>query len=312
MNRKAVIISCILVLLSLVSTGQKEEILMLQAKGLELEGTLLVPAAERQVPVVLIISGSGPTDRNGNNPMMKNNSLKLLAWALAERGIASLRYDKRGIGESTSEELKEANLRFTDYIDDAARWVEYMAQDERFSALIVLGHSEGSLIGMIASQDQSVDKFISIAGLGVPASETIRRQLKEQPPMVLEQALPILEKLENGQTVDDVPPMLAGLFRPSVQPFLISWFAYDPAKELAKLDIPVLVVQGTTDIQVRVEDAEWLVAGNPNARMRIIEEMNHVLKRSGSDRQQNIQTYNNPELPLADGLVEILSAFINE
>ena len=68
----------------------------------DIKGRLLLPANSTTCPVVLLIAGSGPTDMDGNNPMMKNNSLKFLAEGLAQKGIASLRFDKRGIAGSTA------------------------------------------------------------------------------------------------------------------------------------------------------------------------------------------------------------------
>lgn len=284
----------------------------LQTETGNIEGTLLVPESKNKVPLVLIIAGSGPTDRDGNNPVMKNNSLKMLAEGLVENGIASVRYDKRGIGESKNAGVSESELRFEHYVQDAQAWVDFLRKDSRFSEIIVLGHSEGSLIGMIAAQNPEVDKFISLAGVGTPAGEIIREQLKPQPPFVLEQSLPILEKLEKGETVAEVPPMLFSLFRPSVQPYLISWFRYDPRQELAKLNKPVLIIQGTTDLQVGVADAEKLANATKRAELRILEGMNHILKEAESDRAKNIATYSMADLPLKTDLVKSVIEFIRK
>lgn len=288
------------------------EPLMLKTQTGNIYGTALIPKSNDQIPVALIIAGSGPTDRNGNNPMMTNNSLKMFAEGLYQRNIASLRFDKRGIGESKGSGILESELRFDDFINDVVLWVDLLKMDSRFSEVIVIGHSEGSLIGMVAAQNTKVAKFISIAGAGFPASEVIRTQLKDQPKFVTEQALPILEKLEQSETLDSVPQMLQLLFRPSVQPYLISWFAYNPQEEISKLRCPVLLVQGTTDIQISVKDAEVLLKSNTNAEKLIIDGMNHILKSSELDRAKNIETYSNPDLPLIDGLMEEVANFIKE
>jgi alpha-beta hydrolase superfamily lysophospholipase len=243
---------------------------------------------------------------------MTNNSLKMVAEGLAEKGIASLRYDKRGIGESKNAGLQESDLRFEHYVEDAKAWTKLLKGDPRFSEIIILGHSEGSLIGMIAAQQEAVSKFISLAGSGVPAADILREQLKSQPPAILDQALPIIKKLENGETQDSVPPMFFALFRPGVQPYMISWFKYDPQKEIAKLHIPILIIQGTTDIQVTVSDAEKLAKANTGAQIRIIEGMNHILKNAEADRMKNLQTYGNPELPLNEELMDVVGGFINQ
>jgi uncharacterized protein len=227
----------------------------------DIHGTLLVPQSEKPVPVVVIIAGSGPTDRDGNNPMLpgKNNSLKLLAEELERAGIASLRYDKRGIGESAKLDMNESDLRFENYIDDAAAWVTLLRKDPRFSRVIIAGHSEGSLLGMVAAQRGGVDRFVSISGVGRPADEIIIGQLEPQlPPEMMKQARAALASLKEGKTVTDTPRELDALFRPSVQPYLISWFKYDPAKEIAKLKIPVLVIHGAKDSQVPPDEAKLL------------------------------------------------------
>ena len=268
------------------------------------------PSGKSPVSVALIIAGSGPTDRNGNNPMMTNNSLKMLAGELAKKGIASLRYDKRAIGASQKAGVNEADLRFEMYINDAIAWIKLLKNDQSFNRIVVIGHSEGSLIGMIASQDANVDKLVSIAGPGQSADKIIKEQLKSQPPTVLEQATPILDELVKGNTVENVPPMLNSLFRPSVQPYMISWIKHDPGLELGKLKKSCLIVQGTTDIQISVDDAKRLQAAKPDAKMVIIEGMNHVLKSAPADPMKNMLTYGEPDLPLHVDLVPAISTFI--
>ena len=294
-----------------MSFGQEEEI-TLETKTGDIKGSLLIPSVLEKTAVVLIIAGSGPTDRNGNNPMMTNNSLKMLAKELQKNGIASVRYDKRGIGESKNSGLQEIDLRFEDYVQDVEGWIKLLKEDERFSNIIVLGHSEGSLIGMIASHKQEAKKFISVAGVGIPAGDILRKQLKGQPQFILDESLKIIEKLENGETVEKVSQMLYSLFRPSVQPYMISWFKYNPQIEIAKLNKPILIIQGTTDIQVSVSDADKLASANKKSQKQIIEGMNHILKEAELDRQKNIQTYSMPDLPLKKELIKFIVKFIEE
>jgi len=312
MKKISLALTIIFIVTNVMHAQIKEEPVILKTNTDSIFGTYSIPNLKKKMPLVLITAGSGPTDRNGNNPMMANNSLKMIADGLNANGIASLRFDKRGIGESKNAGGSETDLRFEDYINDVKAWCTLIKKDKRFSELIILGHSEGSLIGMIASQEKGVDKFISIAGAGFPAADILRLQLKEQPPMVLEMCAPILEKLERGETVNNAPEMLAALFRTSVQPYLISWFKYNPQTEIAKLKIPVLIIQGTTDIQVRVEDAEKLSESNTSAKKVLIEGMNHVLKTSEMDRTKNIQTYSNSKLPLNEALIPELINFINQ
>jgi pimeloyl-ACP methyl ester carboxylesterase len=279
----------------------------LQTSTGELSGTLTVPILKGTFPVALIIAGSGPTDRNGNNAQMKNNSLQMLAHELAAQGIASLRYDKRGIGKSASAMISEEQMRFENYVEDAKAWVSELKTDSRFRELIIIGHSEGSLIGMLASE--KADVFVSLAGAGRPIDVILKEQLAVQlegNKKLLRAANEGLSKLKEGKLVEDAPVELFGLFRPSVQPYMISWMKYDPAVEISKLKIPIVIVQGSTDLQVQVKDAELLHAASVGSRYILIEGMNHIFKMAPSDREKNIETYSKPELPIVQELIRAI------
>ena len=275
-------------------------------------GTLLQPENNPQKTVVIIHQGSGPTDRNGNQTMMKNNSLKILANALAEKGIASLRYDKRGIAASSNAAISEKDMRFDDLVQDLRGWIAKMDTGYDFEKIIIAGHSEGSLIGMLACIDNpAVDKYISIAGVGRAADEILLTQLAAQGPGVEEMVKPYLQSLKNGDTIGNIPASLASLFRPSVQPYLISWFKYNPAKEIAKLTIPVLIIQGNNDIQVAVSEAEILHTAAVNSEYEVIKNMNHVLKTCKSkELKDQMATYTNPDLLLPKKFVKKITRFI--
>ena len=279
-------------------------------------GRLMTPDSEGPYPVVLIIAGSGPTDMNGNSigSEFHCNSLKMLAEGLAAKGIASVRYDKRGIGESIMAGIKEENLRFEHYIEDAIAWTEMLKNDARFNRVAIAGHSEGSLIGMVAStRSSAVNAYISIAGAGRPAYELLEEQLQRQPEQVLREANSINNELREGRMVDDIPPHLASLYRKSVQPYLISWFRYNPAEEIKKVKCPVLIVQGDKDIQVPVKDAEKLYAARIFSSYRVIKDMNHVLKHCESlEMIIQLETYKSPEMPIKAMLTEIVTAFIKQ
>jgi alpha/beta superfamily hydrolase len=300
----------LLLLASATFAAESGETVKLETEKGALEGTLLVPAEIKAPPVALIIAGSGPTDRDGNNAQMKTNTLKMLAEGMLDNGIGSLRYDKRGIGQSSGAAIAEEDLRFENLIDDVKGWIAFLEKQDRFGDLVVIAHSQGSLLGMVASQGTGVDRFISIAGLGQSVDLVLKVQLAAQPPQVLELAAPIIDQLAQGQTVSDVPPILNSLFRPSVQPFLISYMKYDPQVEIAKLKIPLLIIQGTTDIQVSLEDAWMLAEAKPDAKLRTIEGMSHVLKAGPADRIKNMETYNQPDLPIMPEVVEAIVGFI--
>lgn len=272
-----------------------------------LHGTLLLPEGAGPHPVALIIAGSGPTDRNGNSALLPgaNHSLKLLAEGLAERGVASLRYDKRGVGQSAAAGPRESELRFDTYVEDAAAWLRQLRGDARFSTVSVVGHSEGSLVGMLAARQARADAFVSVAGVARRASEVLRDQLRPQlPPELWSESERILAALEAGRTADSVPEALDVLYRPSVQPYLISWFRYTPAAEIAHLRVPVLIAQGTTDVQVAVAEARALKEAKPDAELLVVEGMNHVLKLVPADPAAQQASYSNPSLPVAPALLE--------
>ncbi|HEX2984231.1 MAG TPA: alpha/beta hydrolase [Ignavibacteriales bacterium] len=308
----------LILLLSVVFiNGIHAQDIAIAAKGVTLCGTLETPDTNIAVPAVLIIAGSGPTDEDGNSPAFigKNNSLKYLAEELLKHGIASLRYNKRFIGKCAQTPFDESSLTIDILIDDAVKCVEYLKKDKRFSKVIVIGHSEGSLIGMIAAQKAGTDAFVSIAGAGKPADALIKEQVKNvgASEELRNQFTVILDSLKGGHTVNAIDPSLYGYFRPSVQPYMISWIKYDPAKEIAKLNIPVLIAQGTNDIQMTMENAEILKAANAKAELVKIDNMNHVLKEViGNDMNKSIQAYGDPNLPVVPKLVKAIAEFIKK
>jgi pimeloyl-ACP methyl ester carboxylesterase len=291
----------------------REEAVALSTPTGQLAGTLALPTQARKGPVALIIAGSGPTDRDGNSKLLPghNDSLRMLAAALAEHGIASLRYDKRGIGASAAAMSAESDLRFDTYVDDAAAWLGKLASDPRFSSVIVIGHSEGSLVGMLAAQRAHAAAFVSISGVAQAAPAILRQQLAGKLPADLAQENErILASLERGELVGTVPAPLASLYRASVQPYLVSWIKYVPAERIKALRVPVLIAQGTTDIQVGVDEARGLKAARPDAVLAIVPGMNHVLKLVPADMQQQVASYADPALPLAPQLVSAIVDFV--
>lgn len=273
-------------------------------------GTLLLPNnISNKVPVVILISGSGPTDRDGNNPVMKNNSLKQLAEALANNGIASVRYDKRGIGESVKAAKSESELRFEDYISDAIDWISFVKLNPKFSKVIIIGHSEGSLIGMNAAK--YADGFVSISGAGSSADIILKEQLAPKGKVVQDLCYPIIDSLKAGVMIKDVNPMLNSLFRLSVQPYMISWFKHDPQMDIKQLKYPCLILQGDNDLQVSINDAKLLSAAGNESRLLIVERMNHVLKIiDKGDQPANIASYSNIDMPISAVLTDEIIKYI--
>lgn len=287
--------------------------IVLHTTTANIHGTLNSSKLEEQTPLVIIIAGSGPTDRNGNNISgLNTDTYKMISDSLEMHGIASLRYDKRGVAKSYYPGFSEEDLIFKDYVDDAIQWIEKMSNDDLFSEIFVLGHSEGSLIGMLASQKTAISGFISVAGPAQTADMVILEQLKGQPQEFIDEAGSIVASLKQGILVPTVSQRLFGLFRPGIQPYLISWFAYHPVVEVSKIDKPLIIVHGTTDLQVNSSEARVLANANSNAEIAVIDFMNHVLKNAEEEVQTNLATYSNPGLPLNTEFCKVLTNFIAE
>ncbi|MFC2482664.1 MAG: alpha/beta hydrolase family protein [Capnocytophaga granulosa] len=273
----------------------------------EVQGTLLSPKGENQPPLAILIAGSGPTDRDGNQALFKNNSLKYLAEGLAQKGIATFRYDKRVIAQINKATVQEEKMTFEDEVNDALLVVNHFK--DKYKKIILIGHSEGALIGLLVAQKVVVSKFVSISGAGNSSATLIEEQIGKNAPQLKEESQKIISQLRKGELVDNISPYLAPVFRKSVQPYLISWFKYEPAKEITKLQIPILIVQGTNDLQVEDKEAQLLKEAQPKAQLLLIEGMNHVLKKVKT-LEENQQSYLNPDLPISGELVEGIASFI--
>tara|TARA_B100000073_G_scaffold50762_1_gene37414 strand:- start:190 stop:1104 length:915 start_codon:yes stop_codon:yes gene_type:complete len=273
-----------------------------------IHGTL-IDSKELSPYLAIIIAGSGPTDRDGNNSSMKSDYLKILAEELNKNGISSFRYDKRGVSKSLGDIKSPNEIQFLDYVNDAKSIINHFKDTKKYKKIVIIGHSEGSLIGMLASKSIA-DGFISLAGAGVDYLTLIQRQLSNRAPYIKSMADPIIEKLKKNKLVDSVPPILNNLFGTNLQRFLIDASSYDPAVEISKLVIPILIIQGTNDIQVEVKDAEILHAASLKSKIEIIQGMNHVFRQASENFILNLQTYANPDLPIDNNLPLIISEFI--
>ncbi len=281
-------------------------------------GTLLMPdttgKTPGKIPVVLLIAGSGPTDRNMNQGLaLRSNSFLMLARALAANGIASVRYDKRSVGKSTSTQDAK-DLTLDNYIDDANLFVNLLKADVRFSKVIVAGHSEGAAIGILTALQTSPAAYISLSGPSGNIATALKTQLKTRINSAdYKIALEVLDSLKAGKLFHrQLPQGLAALFALQVQPYIRSSMKYSSATEIAKLKIPVLLVSGTTDLQVGIEDTKLLSKADPKAKVAIITGMNHVMKSAPSDRELNLKTYNTPDLPIHPDLVPALVNFVKQ
>lgn len=288
----------------------------IEAPGPEgaLRGTLAGPVGT-DAPVVLMIPGSGTSDRDGNQlPHIRAATLRLLAEGLGARGIVTARVDKRGLNGSSEAASDPEAVTLADYADDARAWIKVLREKTGVSCVWILGHSEGGLVALKAAtvDADGICGLLLAAAPGRPLGVLLREQfqqgLPEDNPLrqpTLDALETILVKLEAGQPADvsGVNPQLAAIFRPSVQPFLIDLLAHDPAKMIAQVTLPVLILQGTRDLQVTMNDAEVLAAARPDARLVRLEGVNHMFKPAPAEREGNLAAYADPDLPLAVGVV---------
>ncbi len=275
-----------------------------------ISGTLLTPNKESDSTgnLAILIADSGPTDRNGNQSFLKNNSLKKLSEALSNQGIVTFRYDKRTV-KQIRQGYVDKNILFNDFVTDAISVVEYFKTKNAYDKIFVIGHSQGSLVGMLAAKE-NVDGFISIAGAGQSIDNVIMEQIATTAPMFTEDAKKTFNILKQGQVTDDYPPALASFFSKDIQPFMANWMQYNPQEEIKQLQIPTLIINGTKDLQVTVKEATLLKEASPNATLKIINNMNHIMFSIEGDSLENSKSYNESFRELNPELIESLIDFI--
>lgn len=276
-----------------------------------IKGTLFSPEIKGDKNnLVILIAGSGPTNRNGNSTIGGiNNSLKFLAEGLSKNGVTVFSYDKRIFAQMINKTLDEKTLSFEDFINDTKDVIAFFKSQKKYAKIIIAGHSEGSLIGMVAANGNA-DGYVSIAGAGRPIDEVLSEQIAKNSPSMKEAADKDLALLKEGKTFEVKNPLMATLFRESIQPYMISWIKYNPQLEIKKLNIPILIINGTADSQVPPSDAKLLHEANQKSELLIIQNMNHVFKEVKND-EENTKSYSDPKLPVAPELINSIAKFVN-
>lgn len=273
-----------------------------------IDGTLLAPKNTTKPDLAIIIAGSGPTDRDGNQNFLKNNSLKKLAINLTKNKIATYRYDKRIVKQLKSNNI-DKDIMFDDFVTDAKSVIDYFKNSKNFNKIYVIGHSQGSLVGMLASKDRA-DGFISLAGAGQSIDQVIIEQVNKTAPNFTKDTKRVFETLRQGKTTTDYPMALSSIFNIEIQKFMINWMQYNPTEVIKSLEMPVLVVNGSKDLQVSENEAKLLKEANEKATLKIIKNMNHVLVSIEGDDLENSKSYAETQRPIAEGLIEAITNFI--
>ncbi|MGB6268811.1 MAG: alpha/beta hydrolase [Olleya sp.] len=275
-----------------------------------IDGTLLLPNNIDKPNLAIIIAGSGPTDRDGNQNFLKNNNLKKLAIGLTNNTIATFRYDKRIVKQIRQNNV-DKDIMFDDFVTDASSVIDYFKQQDKYNKIYIVGHSQGSLVGMLAAKNKA-DGFISLAGAGQSIDKIIIEQVEKTAPQFTEDTKRVFKILKEGKTTTDYPLALSSIFNIDVQKFIMNWMQYSPTEILSTLDLPSLIINGTKDLQVSQAEAELLKEASPKAELKIIENMNHVLVTIEGDDLENSKSYNESQRPLAAELIESIASFIEK
>jgi len=272
------------------------------------DGTLLKPTSKEKPILAILIAGSGPTDRNGNQNFLKSNNLKKLAESLSNQNIATFRYDKRIVKQIKRGNV-DKNIMFDDFVTDAISAIEHFKKTNAYTIIYVIGHSQGSLVGMLAAKEH-VNGFISLSGAGQSIDNIIIEQVQKTAPMYTEDTKRVFGILRKGKTTPDYPAALSSFFNIEIQPFIMNWMQYNPQDELKALNMPILIINGTKDLQVSVEEAKLLKEASQQAKLKIIDKMNHVLFIIEGDDLENAKSYNESARTISGEMVTTILDFI--
>ncbi len=275
-----------------------------------IEGSLVTPYSDQEVPLLIFVMDAGAINRDGNDRMSKNDTFKKLSYELAKKGIASYSYDKRlfkmdGLG------IREHEISIDHFIEDAKSVISYFKKNKNYTKIIILGHGQGSLIGMLAAKNNA-DGFISIAGNGQSIDQVIVEQISKQAPGLDKSASIAFKQLRENGRATSYEPALESIFRYDLQPFMKSWVKYDPSQEISKLEMPILILHGDKDIQVEVAQAEKLKESAPQAELMIINNMNHILREIKEGRLENQKSYNESWRKIMPEVLSSIANFVNQ
>ena len=302
----------ILYILSLVFLSGMSQEVNYSSKDMSInsfvDGTLLTPKDIDKPILAIIIAGSGPTDRNGNQDFLKSNNLKKMAERLSNNSIATFRYDKRIVKQIKNGNF-DKNIMFDDFVTDAISVIDYFKKTNTYSKIYIVGHNQGSLVGMLAAKDRA-DGFISIAGAGQSIDYVIIDQIEKTAQMYVEDTKKVFDIMRQGKTTPNYPPALSSIFNIEVQPFMMNWMQYNPKEVIKNLDIPILIINGTKDLQVSVEEAKSLIEAAEQAELRIIDKMNNVLFIIEGDDLENAKSYNESARNISEEVISAILEFI--
>ena len=281
----------------------KSEEIMINNQVIQLPGTLTY-TLEKQ-PLLIWVHGSGGVNRDGNQPQY----IKQFREAINKENMAFFSYDKRTANPNNVRFIQEDGIYFSDFVSDIKEVIHHFKNDKRFSKIILIGHSQGSLIAMLALDN--VDKFISLAGAGETIDKTLVRQITKQSAEFCKLTEQYIKELMTTGKIKEVNPNLMSLFAKQNQPFIKSWITVNPIEEIKKVAIPTLIINGDKDFQVLINDAENLHKAKPDAELVIIKNMNHVLKHIEKD-EDNMKSYMSSDFKISEELITTIVEFVKK
>lgn len=287
----------------------KTEEITINNAAIQLPGTLTY--GKEKSSLIIWVHGSGNVNRNGNQAgtMVKANYIKQFRDEINKKDIAFFSYDKRTANPKNMPFIQQDGVLFQDFIEDVTEVVNYFKGDKRFTEIILVGHSQGSLVAMNALKN--VDKYISIAGAGETIDKTIVKQISNQSADLGKTAESHFKELAETGAIKEVNPMLLSVFAPQNQPFFKSWMSNNPTEILKTVTIPILILNGDKDLQVKESDAKLLHEANPKSKLIIIKNMNHVLKDIENDAD-NMKSYSDANHPISSELIKVVNEFIKK
>ncbi len=275
-----------------------------------IDGTLMTPYSDTQVPLIIFVMDAGMINRDGNDQLSRNDTFKSLAITLAKHGIATYRYDKR-LFRINALGIHESAVSIDHFIEDTQAIVRYFAKNNTYSKIILAGHGQGSLISIKAATNAPVDALISIAGNAQAIDQIIIQQLTKQAPGLDKSATIAFKELREQGRATNYEPALASIFAHSIQPFMKSWIQYTPSEVIKALDIPILILQGNKDLLVETTEGELLKQAVPNATYMLIPDMNHILREIKGNRLENHKSYNEHWRKIMPEVIDSIVKFVH-
>lgn len=263
-----------------------EEPFTINLGNAQVNGFLNIPEKVNKAPLIILVSGTHFFEKDLEGLGFEDNSFRQISEYLYKNGIACYRIEPSSLNIGS-----DIDIKFENYATTLKTCVDTFYLSKRFSKIIVAGTNDGALMGILtAIKNPKVNGFVSLAGYGRVGDEVLKEKLSGPNELNNKVIYDFIDLLKKGDTLPDLPRSYLSVFKPSIQPFLISWFKINPANELKKTTCPVLIFNGTTDLKVKTKDYQLLCAAKPLAQKKVIKNMNHNFTNCDKlDRESQIK-----------------------